>query len=86
MSRGVIISYLGGLLSSTVQVGGMLVGGRSSWVMGEVLRRFVELGGVGKSLEVNEEVGKVEFVSITGDAGVGHGEENEKTFSTNLTW
>ena len=43
-----IISYLGGLLSLAVQVGGMLVGGRSSWVIGEVLRRFVELGGVGK--------------------------------------
>ena len=81
-----IRSYLGGLLSSAVQVGGMLIGGRSSWVMGEVLRRFVELGGVGKSLEVNEKAGKVQFVSITGDTRVGCGEENEKTFSTNLTW
>ena len=53
--------------------------------MGEVLWRFVELDGVGKSLEVNDEARKVEFVSITGDAGVGSGEENGKTFSTNLT-
>ena len=31
-------SYSGGLLSSTVQVGGMLVGGRSGWVMGKYSR------------------------------------------------
>ena len=51
---------------------------------GEVLGRSVELGGVGRSLEVNKEVGRVEFMSITSDQGVGE-KENGKIFSTNLT-
>ena len=34
-SSEVIRSYSGGLLSLTVQVGGILVGGRSGWVMGK---------------------------------------------------
>ena len=33
---------------------------------------------------MNDEAGRAEFVSITGEARVG-GEENGKTFSTNLT-
>ena len=51
---------------------------------GEVLKRFVELGGAGRSPEVNKEVGRIKFVSITSDVGVG-GEEKGKTFSTNVT-
>ena len=51
-------SYLGGLLSSTVQVGG----DASRWMVelgdGEVLGRSVELGGTGRSLEVNEDAGR----------------------------
>ena len=49
----------------------MLIGGRSGWVMGEVLERSVELSGSGWSPEVNEEVGRVESVSNINDAGVG---------------
>ena len=37
----------------------------------EVLERSVELDGVGRSPEVNEEEEREEFVSITGVAGVG---------------
>ena len=44
----------------------------------EVLERFVELGGAGRSLEVNEEVGRAESVFTTGDAGLG-GRERENT-------
>ena len=46
--------------------------------------RFVELGDPRRSLEVNDEAGRAKSVSITDDVGVG-GEDNEKTFSTNLT-
>ena len=71
-------------MSSTVQVGGDV--GRREVRLGdeEVLRRYVELGGAGRSLEVNKEAGRAESLSITSDARVG-GEENGKTFSTNLT-
>ena len=51
---------------------------------GEVLERFVELSDAGRSLEVNDETGEAEFVSITGDGWGADGEENGKTFSTNL--
>ena len=42
------------------------------------------LEGFGRSSKVNEEAWKAESVSITSDARV-RGEENMKTFSTNLT-
>ena len=52
---------------------------------GELLKRYVKLSGTGRSLDVNEEVGRAEFVSITNYVG-GRGErENERIFSTNLT-
>ena len=38
---------------------------------GEVFRRFVELDGAGRSLEVNEEAGRAKFVSTTDDVRVG---------------
>ena len=50
---------------------------------GEVLGRSVELGGAERSPEVNYEARRAKSMSITGD--VEWGEENRKTFSTNLT-
>ena len=51
-------------------------------MIGSCSGRFVELGGVGRSPEVNEEAGRAKFVPIIGNAGVG-GEQNGKKISTN---
>ena len=50
---------------------------------GEVLGRSIELGGTGRSPEVNEEVGRAKSVSTIDDARVGGREQ--KMFFTNLT-
>ena len=81
-------SYLGDLLSSAVQGraggGGDVCRQEVRLGDGEVLVRSVMLGGSRRSLEVDEEAGRVESMSIIGDTRVGE-EENGKTFSTNLT-
>ena len=43
---------------------------------GEVRGRSVELGGAGRSLEVNNEARKAESLSITEDVGMGGEREN----------
>ena len=68
--------YSGGLLSSVVQVRGKLVDRRLGWVMGKYSGGPLSPGSAGRSSEVNEEAGRVESVSITGDGRVG-GRERE---------
>ena len=73
-SGGVIGCYSRGPLSS---------GDAGQWEVElgdrEVLERSVELSGAGRSPEVNEEAGRAESMSITGDAGV-RGRERENIF------
>ena len=53
---------------------------------GEVRGRSVKLGGVGRSLEVNDEARRAESMSIIEDGGGGGGGGGDgKTFSSNLT-
>ena len=52
---------------------------------GEVLERSGELGGAGRSLEVNEEAGIPESVSTTGDVGVGERERENILHKLDIT-
>ena len=45
----------------------------------KVLGRSIELGVAGRSLEVNEEAGRAESMSTTGEAGVGRREREHSS-------